>query len=865
MSKISEKYRALLIYLALALATLAGYWQVRNCQFVKYDDEQYVTENWHVKTGLTGEGALWAFTTGHASNWHPLTWLSHMLDCHLFGTNPRWHHLTNLLLHIANTLLLFAVLKQMTAALWRSAFVAAAFALHPLHVESVAWIAERKDVLSTLFWMLTMIAYLNYVRHSGVIRYLLTLLVFALGLMAKPMLVTLPFVLLLLDYWPLGRLELGRDVGNKTRLRLVWEKIPFFVLSAASSVITFLVQQKGGAVSKLDMIPLIIRFGNAFISYVRYIGKMFWPDRMAVLYPYPVDMALLWPAVSALVLLAVSVLVIRLAPKYKYLLVGWLWYLGTLFPVIGLVQVGSQAFADRYTYIPLIGLFIIVGWGLPDLLSKRQYRKITLALSAGIVFTAMFVCTRLQVSHWQNSFTLFGHALDVTENNNTMHTNYGSVLLDKGLYEQAIEYFNESLRLNPENYLAHNNMGVVFLEQDRFDEAIMWFNRAVQLDPNRFEAHGNLGSTFLKQGKLDQAVTHYTEALRVGPDVPRLHKSLGDVFLVQGRLEEAVTEYQNALQMLPDDTAIINDMGVALGRQDKLYEAISYFNRALAIRPDFPDAHCNLGYALMKQGNLDEAVAHLTEALRIDPNYADAHNHLGYAYLQQGDSDRAITHLTEAVRFDPNYTDAHNNLGYAFFQYGDFDRAVTHFTKALRIDPNYADAHNNLGIVLAAQGKPDEAVGCYHRALQIDPNFAEAHYNLARLLAEENKINEAVTHLKETLRIRPDWLDPTNNLAWFLATHKDSEFYDPQEAVRLAYRACELGGYNQPNLLDTLAAAYAAAGRFSEAIATAERALALAQSSQQKELIEQIQNRLDLYKASRAYIEKPSNQNTSAP
>jgi len=458
MDKKSNKYRTLCIYLALVLTTLASYWQVRNCNFVSYDDNLYVTDNPYIQPGLTGEGFLWAFTTNHASNWHPLTWLSHMLDCHLFGTNAGWHHFINLLLHIANTLLLFTVLKQMTAALWRSAFVAALFALHPLHVESVAWIAERKDVLSTLFWLLTMIAYLSYVRHPSIIRYLLAILVFALGLMAKPMLVTLPFVLLLLDYWPLGRLRLRGDVNRKSWSRPVREKVPFFILSAISSVVTFLVQQKGGAMSRLDWIPLIIRFGNAFVSYVKYIGKMFWPSRLAVLYPYPADMALLWPMMSALVLLAVSVLVIRLAPKYKYLLVGWLWYLGTLFPVIGLVQVGSQALADRYTYIPLIGLFIIIGWVLPDLLSKWQYRRTTLGISAGIVLVAMLLCTRMQVSHWRNSKFLFEHALNVTKNNNTMHTSYGSVLLDEGRYEQAVAHFNEALRLNPENYLTHNNM-----------------------------------------------------------------------------------------------------------------------------------------------------------------------------------------------------------------------------------------------------------------------------------------------------------------------------------------------------------------------------------------------------------------------
>ena len=730
MGKTSNKYRTLCIYLALALATLVGYWQVRNCDFTSYDDNLYVTENRYVQTGLTGEGALWAFTTGHAANWHPLTWLSHMLDCHLFGTNPRWHHFTNLLLHIANTLLLFTVLKRMTSALWRSAFVAAVFALHPLHVESVAWIAERKDVLSTLFWLLTMIAYVSYVRRPGTGRYLLTLLLFALGLMAKPMLVTLPFVLLLLDYWPLGRLQLGRDVSNKVRLRLVWEKLPFFVLSAASSVITFLVQQSGAAVATAEKLPIGFRIANALVSYSSYIVKMVYPSRLAVLYPLSGHDLLTWkPVVSLIVLVSLSAAIIRIARRRRYIAVGWLWYLGTLVPVIGLIQVGEQAFADRYTYIPLIGLFIIVSWGLPDLLSKWQYRKITLALSAGIVLVVLIVCTRIQVRYWQNSFTLFGHALEVTENNAGMH-------------------------------------------------------RA-------------MGLSLVSQGRFDEAVSHCRQAVRINPNSARLHKSLGVTLAAQGNFGEAISSYHHALQL----------------------------------KPNYAEVYNYLGDALQSQGQLDEAVSSYSQALQLKPNYAEAHNNLSVALQFKGQSNEAIAHLH----------------------------------RALEVEPYYAEAYCNLGVVLQSQGKPDEAVGCYHRALQIDPNFAEAHYNLARVLANENKINEAVTHLKEALRIRPDWLDPTNNLAWFLATYKDSEFYDPQEAVRLAQLACELGGYNQPNLLDTLAAAYAAAGRFPEAVATAERALVLARPSQQKELVEQIQNRLDLYKASRAYIEKPSNQNTSAP
>jgi len=541
MGKMSNKYRTLYVYLALALTTLASYWQVRNCQFVNYDDKQYVAENRHVKVGLTGKSVVWAFTTGHASNWHPLTWLSHMLDCHLFGTSPHWHHFTNLLLHIANTLLLFTVLKQMTAALWRSAFVAALFALHPLHVESVAWIAERKDVLSTFFWMLTMIAYLSYVRRPGIGRYLLALLVFALGLMAKPMLVTLPFVLLLLDYWPLGRLRLRGDVNRKSWSRLVCEKVPFFTLSAISSIVTFLVQQSGAAVATVEKVPIDFRIANALVSYISYIVKMVYPRRLAVLYPLSGHDLLTWrPVVSLIILLSLSAAIIRIAQRRRYIAVGWLWYLGTLVPVIGLIQVGEQAFADRYTYIPLIGLFIIVGWALPDLLSKWRYRKITLALSAGIVLVVLLICTRIQVRYWQDSFTLFGHALEVTENNAGMHRAMGLSLVSQRRFDEAVSHCRQAVQINPNSARLHESLGITLAAQGNFDEAISSYHQALQLKPNYAEVYNYLGDALQSQGRLDEAVNSYSQALQLKPNYAEAHNNLSVALLFKGRSNEAI-------------------------------------------------------------------------------------------------------------------------------------------------------------------------------------------------------------------------------------------------------------------------------------------------------------------------------------
>jgi hypothetical protein len=445
----------------LTLSTLAVYWQVQGHAFVTYDDYQYVVENPHVRHGLTLRGIAWAFTTGYASNWHPLTWLSHMLDCTLYGLNPMGHHVNSLLLHLANTLLLFWVLRRMTTALWRSAFVAALFALHPLHVESVAWVAERKDLLSTLFWMMTMGAYALYVERPGLGRYLFTLLLFALGLMAKPMLVTLPFVLLLLDYWPLGR-------RHHPPLRLIREKLPFFALTAISSMITFSVQKSWGAV--IFTLPLKDRIANALVSYVTYIAKTIWPANLACFYPHPLDTLPLWQVGGSLLLLvSISVFVIRARQRCPYLPVGWFWYLGTLVPVIGLVQVGAQAMADRYTYVPLIGLFLITAWTAAEVGSKGS--ALRMSLWVGMLIPFLAVGSWLQAQSWQTSVTLFEHTLTVTRNNLIAHNNLGN---------------------NPNHATSHNNLGSVFMQQGRLQEAIAHLSKAVQIDPEMQEARYNL-------------------------------------------------------------------------------------------------------------------------------------------------------------------------------------------------------------------------------------------------------------------------------------------------------------------------------------------------------------------------------------
>ena len=536
MEQTPKKHNVLLIYIALALATLIVFQQVRLNGFVNYDDPAYVTGNRYVKAGLTRDGLIWAFTTGYRSNWHPLTWLSLMLDCQLSESSPGFHHMTNLFLHITSTLLLFAFLKRITGALWRSVFVAAAFALHPLHVESVAWISQRKDVLSTVFWFLTMIAYLHYVRRPGLGRYLLTLLAFALGLMAKPMLVTVPFVLLLLDYWPLERFHLTLppdsadenlhhipDARSKLVVvyRLVREKVPFFALSAASGTVTFLVQRSGGAVVTITSFPLNSRIANALFSYLRYIGKMFWPERLAVFYPHTPDAASMTSqaVAAALLLLAVSICVIRFARRHKYLPMGWFWFLGTLVPVIGLLQVGEQSIADRYTYVPLTGLFIIIAWGLPELLARWRYRKVTLAASMLAVLLALAICTRFQLRHWRNSITLFEHTLDVTTADNYVaHFALAGALYKQGKIPQSLAHSARVLRIKPNHTLAHYGHALSLLRLGEYSEASTHFERAIQISRGFADAHYQLGALMHRQGKTDRAVVEYRRTLQIDPN-----------------------------------------------------------------------------------------------------------------------------------------------------------------------------------------------------------------------------------------------------------------------------------------------------------------------------------------------------------
>ncbi len=630
-SKIYEIYTILF----LAALVISIYEPVRNFDFIGFDDRPYVSQNEHVMGGITWTGFKWAFTTFHEANWHPLTWLSLMLDGELYGGQAGGYHWTNVLFHLANTLLLFLVLHGMTGALWRSGFVAALFAVHPLHVESVAWVAERKDVLSGFFWMVTLGFYLRYVKSPSLGRYGAVVVSFVLGLMSKPMVVTLPLVLLLLDFWPLRRFASSGDhcfvpivEKNLTCSQSIWfglclEKIPLMILSVFSSIVTIYAQAHYHVVASLTNLPLGIRIENALLSYSLYIKKMFWPSDLAVFYPHSVTDPL---SVSQVVLLAIflaviSVAAVRLAKTHSYLIVGWLWFLGTLVPVIGLVQVGAQAMADRYAYLPLIGLYIGLIWGIYDLLSRYRYRTVMAGSLTIMTIIPLMVVTHRQIQHWQNSVTIFTHALAVTKRNYVAENSLGLCLMEAGRTVDAERHFEAAIRYNPEFVTAYRNLGVALQAQGKIAEAVAVYRREILIDGRNSDAYYRLGLALAAQRQYLEAAAMFEKAIALLPDAPGYYAELGTVLSKLERHEEAKKAYEQALQL----------------------------------QSDHPGIHNNYAMLLMHMGDNGGAVKHFREALRLQPRYANAHYQLSVLYGQKGDQAAADRHLKAAIAINPEF------------------------------------------------------------------------------------------------------------------------------------------------------------------------------------------------------------------
>ena len=570
----------------LLVATFMAYGQTLHFGFVNYDDPDYVTANLHVRAGLTLDSVGWAFRHSFAGNWFPLTWLSHMLDFELFGLDSGLHHLTSVSIHALAALLLFAVLRRITKSRWPSAMVAALFALHPLHVESVAWIAERKDVLSALFWMLTLYAYASYVARPGPVRYGLTLLAFCFGLMAKPMLVMLPLVLLLLDYWPLAR-----------GLRIL-EKLPFLALSAAASAVTYVVHKEAGATASFDVFPLAVRLENALVSYAIYAIKMFWPSNLAVFYPYSRQSLAIPAALAAIGLSAITFISIRMARRRPYLIVGWAWYVVTLVPVIGLVQVGAQARADRYTYIPMIGLSIALVWGAAEILQPWPRIRVALACS---VCVACIVLTWTQVSYWQDGVTLFQHAVDVTTDNYVARFNLASALDVRGESVEAAGQLAEAVRIQPNSAAARAELGQLLAKQGRLPEALTQLHAAVRLSPSDAMSHYRLGTVLGEAGNGSEAASEFMETVRLDPGNADAHYNLGISLANQGRTAEAAREFAATVRLKPEDATAHFNLGVTLARLGRTAESIVQLSEAIRIDPKLPGAREALDDAIAYQ------------------------------------------------------------------------------------------------------------------------------------------------------------------------------------------------------------------------------------------------------------------------
>ncbi len=800
----SSSWKVIAVSIALAVLVFIPFGQTIRFGFVNFDDPEYVYQNPAVLGGLSLKGVEWALTHAVDDHWHPLTVIVLMLDRQIFGSWAGGYHLVNVTLHAACVIFLFLMLIELTGALWRSAFVAALFAIHPLRVESVAWISECKDVLSGVFFMLTLWAYIRYARRPGRQRYMWVLLWFALGLMSKPMLVTVPCLLLLLDYWPLRRLQKAKQLPG-----LLWEKLPLFALSALSCVATILALRTSGT-------PISTYPWYGVIGAVTYLWKLIYPVGLAVLYPISSDGPPPWDVFNALAILAaLTVAAWMLRRKWPYLWMGWLWYLGMLVPVAGVMQTGFQAYADRYTYLPQIGIYIAVTWLVADWAGRATYRRAAIGATGAMALTALLIACYHQVTYWRDSVALWTHTLACTEDNFAGHDNLGNALLDEGRVDQAIAEYREALRIKPDYAESHNNLGNALYQQGHFEEAIAQYRAVLAAKPWYAQTHNNLGNVLLEAGHIEEAAAEFREALRLDPWEPQAHNGLGNALLRQGHVEEAIGEYRNALRL----------------------------------NPDFAQSHYNLASALFKQGHTDEAAAEAREAGRIDPSFAVNHKGLGDALLQEGSVDGAIAEYREALRVNPDDAEAHYSLGTALLAQGRNAEAAKEFREALNIDPSHAAAHCDLGNALLRLGYSAQAVSEYREALRLNPDLMIAHFNLSNVLFQNGNEQEAIAECATALRLDPSSADAQNGLAWMLSTARQQTLRDGPRAVQLATAANQSVGGNNPVTVRTLAAAYAQAGDFANALQNARSALQLAVAQSRSDIAVALRREIKLYES----------------
>ncbi len=782
-----------LLCLLLASISVGLYWPALQHEFICYDDPDYVLENELVNQGLTTKAVQLAFTQAHAGNWHPLAWLSHALDVELFGLSPVGHHLTNILLHATNAVLVFLLLNLLTGARWRSAFVAALFAWHPLHVESVAWVAERKDVLSGCFGLLTLLAYVRYANESKVsglkskVWYGAALLLFALGLMSKSMLVTWPFVLLLLDFWPLQRISLNSTVFSleswQANRLLIMEKLPFLALAISASIITYASQSDASAVSEISFST---RLENALVAYALYLAKLFVPIKLAVFYPIPANfpaLTLILALASLCAVTAVALRWVRAQPEWFF---GWAFFLGTLFPVSGLaVQVGQQLMADRYTYLPALGIFIMISWTLAAGLARRPGLTLPGIGICGLILIGLLTLTRKQLSTWKNSMTLFEHALRVTENNHVAHNNLAAVLFRAGQEAEAGKHAAEALRLKPDYSDAHINFANELIRLERRTEAREHLEIANRLKPTP-GAQYNLANLLQESGDFIGAESLYRQALEKRPSLFEARYNRALCLVKLGQPEEAISEFRAVIAVQPTNSGARLNLGSALAAQNRLAEATEVFQQQVSLTPDNTDARFNLAKVLQQLGRLPEAQEQFEAVLKSNPADVAARQGLGLTLAQTGQFNAAAAQLQQALKYGTNAT---------------------------------------------------------------------LYYQLALVQMMQTDFTNAVASLQQALALETNAPMVLNDLAWVLATSPDPALRQPAEALRHALRACELTNHKVARFLGSLDAAYAATGQLDNAITTAQKVITLAEQNGETEIAGLAKARLMLYQQGRPYIQ----------
>lgn len=810
-----NRHKDLFVYLFIIGITFLVYGQVVNHEFLNFDDNLYVTDNDQVNKGISVEGITWAFSLHNKGYFHPLAYISHMIDCELFGMNAGMHHLMSLFIHIANALLLFFILRKMTDAFWKSAAVAVLFALHPVNVDSVAWLAERKNILSTFFWLLTMVAYFYYARTQRMSFYILAIFVYILGLLSKPMLITLPFVLLLMDYWPLNRIRIdARPTGKGWKesvidplleqkellKKLVSEKVPFFLLACVNAYVAMLSLERNPITEvSTKFVPMALRLENAPVSYFKYIYKMIWPSDLTFFYPYPISIPLWQVLLSLAGLIVITTVVFMALKKYPYLAVGWLWFIGTLVPVLGITQAGLwPAIGERWAYIPYIGLFVAIAWSLDDVISRLRYKRIIVAACMLILLGSFSYKTWLQAHYWKNNITLFTHGIDVDPNNYVSYSNLGSEYLSKKEYGKAIEYFQKTIKLLPAYPGAHFGLGVAYAEEGETDKAIEQYVLAVNYDPGHIAAYKNLRDLLFKQGKYAEAINFFTKVAHKKPDSCDVANILVEAMIKGAKTEDAIRFLTDFMKKNPKQKAFAyNNMGVVLKETGKTDEAIRYFSTALKLNSEYIPAHKNLMAVYESKGETQKVITELLQIIKLNPKDANSHYNLAVIYFKQGDKVSACRQFDEALKYDPKNKEYHYAYGVCLYNMERLDEAIAQFQEAVRLDKKFEKADKALAAAKSKRDNLGQAISQSEADLKRDPANISVMQKIAVLYKMKGDFDKALAYLQKMSQIQAGNPEVLYNIACVYAVQGKTG-----ESLSYLQKALDKG-FNNKSLMQT--------------------------------------------------------------